>query len=35
LDLFYEEYYQPPLCPDLDRGEDIACPKHGTCDKVI
>jgi hypothetical protein len=35
LDLFYEEDYQPPLCSDLDRGEDIACPKHGTCDKVL
>jgi hypothetical protein len=23
LDLFYEEYYQPQLCLDLDRGEDI------------
>jgi hypothetical protein len=35
LDLFYEEYYQPPLCSDLDKGEDIACPKQGTCDKVF
>jgi hypothetical protein len=35
LDLFYEEDYQPPLCSDLDRGEDIACPKQGTCDKVL
>jgi len=24
LDLSYEEDYQPPLCSDLDRGEDIA-----------
>jgi hypothetical protein len=35
LDLFYEEDYQPPLCSDLDRGEDIAFPKQGTCDKVL
>jgi hypothetical protein len=35
LDLFYEEYYQPPSCSDLDRGEDIAFPTHSTCDKVI
>jgi hypothetical protein len=35
LDLFYEEYYQPPLFLDLDRGEDIAFPKQGTCDKVL
>jgi hypothetical protein len=34
LDLSYEEYYQPPLCSNLDRGEDIAFPKHGTSDKV-
>jgi hypothetical protein len=35
LDLFYEEYYQPPLCSDLDRGEEIYFPKQGTCDKVL
>jgi hypothetical protein len=35
LDLFYEEDYQPLFCSDLDRGEDIACPKQGTCDKVL
>jgi hypothetical protein len=35
LDLFYEEDYQPPLCSDLDRGEDIACPKQSTWDKVL
>jgi hypothetical protein len=35
LDLFYEEYYQPPLYSDIDRGEDIACPNHGTCDNII
>jgi hypothetical protein len=35
LDLFYEEDYQPPLCSDLDRGEDNAFPKQGTCDKVL
>jgi hypothetical protein len=35
VDLFYEEYYQPPLCSDLDKGEDNAFPKQGTCDKVF
>jgi hypothetical protein len=35
FDLLYVEYYQPPLCSDLDRGEDIACPTHGTCDEFI
>ena len=35
LILFYEEYYQPPLCSDLDRGEDIAFLKQGTYDKVF
>jgi len=27
LDLFYEEDYQPPLCLDIDKGEDISCLK--------
>jgi hypothetical protein len=31
----YEEDYQPPLCSDLDRGEDIAFLKQGTSDKVL
>jgi hypothetical protein len=35
LDLFYEEYYQPPLCSNLDKSEDIAFLKQGTCDKVF
>jgi hypothetical protein len=35
LDLFYEEYYQPLLCSDLDKGEDIAFPKKDTCNKVF
>ena len=35
LDLFHEEDYQPPLCSDLDRGEDIAFLKQGTSDKVL
>jgi hypothetical protein len=35
LDLFHEEYYQPLLCSDIDKGEDIACPKKDTCDKVF
>jgi hypothetical protein len=35
LDLFYEEYYQPPLYSDLDRDEDIACLEQGTYGKVF
>jgi hypothetical protein len=35
LDLFYEEDYQPALWSNLDQGEDIACPKQGTCGKVF
>jgi hypothetical protein len=35
LDLFYEEDYQLPLCSDIDKGEDIACPKKDPCDKVF
>jgi hypothetical protein len=35
LDLFYEKYYQPPLCSDLDKGKDVACLKHDTCNKVF
>ena len=35
LDLFYEEDYQPPLCSNFDKGEDVACLKQDTCDKVV
>jgi hypothetical protein len=35
LDLFYEEYYQPPMCLYLDKGEDVACFKQGTCNKIF
>ena len=35
LDLFHEEYYQPPLCSDLDRSEEITCLKQDTCDKIF
>jgi hypothetical protein len=35
LDLFYEEDYQPPLFSNLGIGDDIACLKQGTCDKVL
>jgi hypothetical protein len=35
LDLFYEEYYQPPLCSYLKKGEDISFLKQNTCDKVV
>ena len=24
LDLFYEEHYQPPLCSNFDKGEDVS-----------
>jgi hypothetical protein len=34
-DLFYEENYQPPLCSDLDKSEDIAFLKQDTCDKIF
>jgi hypothetical protein len=34
-DLLYEEYCQPPLCSDLDKGEDIVFLKQDTCDKVF
>jgi hypothetical protein len=27
LDLFPEEDYQPPLCSDIDKGDNIACPR--------
>jgi hypothetical protein len=35
LDLFHEEYYQPPLCLDLGRSKDIVCPKNDPCDNVL
>jgi hypothetical protein len=35
LDLFYEEDYQPSLCSNVDKGEDVACLKQDTCDKVV
>jgi hypothetical protein len=35
LDLFYEKDNQPPLCSCIDKGDDIACLKQGTCDKVF
>jgi hypothetical protein len=35
LDLFHEEDYQPPLCSDIDKGEDIACPEKDPCDNVF
>jgi hypothetical protein len=34
LDLFHEEDYQPPLCSDIDKGEDIACPENDPYDNV-
>jgi hypothetical protein len=35
LNLVHEEDYQPPLCSDIDKGEDIACPEKDPCDKVF
>jgi hypothetical protein len=35
LDLFYEEYYQPPLCLDLDKSKDATCLKQDTYEKVL
>jgi hypothetical protein len=35
LNLFHEEYYQPLLCSYIDKSEDVAFPKQGTCDKVF
>jgi hypothetical protein len=34
LDLFHEEYYQPPLCPDIDKGEDITFLENDAYDNV-
>jgi hypothetical protein len=28
LDLFYEEYFQPPLCSNFDEDEALICPKQ-------
>jgi hypothetical protein len=35
LDLFHQENYQPSLCSNFDKGEDVACLKQDTCDKVV
>ena len=35
LDLFHEEDYQPPLCLDIDKGGDIACPEKDPYDNVF
>jgi len=35
LDLFYEEYYQPSLCSDIDKGKDVSFLNKDTCDKVF
>ena len=35
LDLFYEESYQPSLCSDLDKSEEVTCIKHDTCDNIF
>jgi hypothetical protein len=34
-DLFYEENYQPSLCSDLNKSEEVACLKQDTCDKIF
>jgi hypothetical protein len=33
--LFYEENYQPLLCSDLDKSEEISYLKQDTCDKIF
>jgi hypothetical protein len=35
LDLFYEENYQPSLCSDLDKNEEVTSLKQDTCDKIF
>jgi hypothetical protein len=35
LDLFYEENYQPSLCSDLDKSEQVAFLKQDTCDNIF
>ena len=32
LNLFYEEYYQPSLCSDIDKGENIDFSKNDPYD---
>jgi len=34
-DSFYEENYQPSLCSDLDKCEEVACLKQDTYDKIF
>jgi hypothetical protein len=34
LDLIHEEYYQPPLCSNIDKGEDISFPEKDPYDNV-
>ena len=35
LDLFYEESYQPSLCSNLDKSEEVTSLKHDTCDEIF
>ena len=35
LNLFHEEDYRPPLCSDINKGEDIAFPKKDPYDDVF
>jgi hypothetical protein len=35
LDLFHEEYYQPPLCSDLGRRKNNVCLKKDSCDGFL
>ena len=35
LDLFYKESYQPVLCSDLDKSEEVTSLKQDTCDKTF
>jgi hypothetical protein len=35
LNLFHKEYYQPLLCSDIDKGEDMYFLEKDPCDKVF
>jgi len=35
LDLLYEEYYQTPLCSDLDKSKEIVCPGKDPCENFL
>jgi hypothetical protein len=35
LDLSYEESYQPTLCSDIDKNEEVTSLKQDTCDNIF